>query len=191
MSPIKKSLSRYTSDWSARIEFLKKSLAAEQRITQPSRQFPPDRPIPEQNYRPVEDRAQVLSEQLKMFQEASAHEIRRISKRCQDLEKFVNDKEIDLQNLKSDSVEHRLVHEDLKKMIVEHSKNSPQSLDVIEKNIRDLAEAVKTIQSRIAFLESFSKPAPTPEVAAKKSAFSRWLAWWNEPVAKIPVFKGP
>lgn len=177
---LRKSLSRYTSDWSARIDYLKKTLVEKQRISEPVRQLPPHSSMPGQNYRPVEDRAQVLSEQFKIFQEASAHEIRQISKRCQELEEFVKAKEIDLQNLKSDSVEHRLVHEDLKKKIAEQSGGEPQTAEHIEKNIRELTDRINALQMLITSREN------SPD----KSYFSRWLAWWNEPVAKIPVSKG-
>ena len=227
MSAIKKSLSRYTSDWSARIEFLKKSLDTE---TQFRDRVSGERAVRENlerdleqetrqaqilliEMKKLEENAQILAEQVKRVQETSAHEVRQVSRRCQELEEFVKAKEIDLQNLKSESVEHRLIVQEIKEKIELQAKKWDQAREEIEKNVQDLTELISSLKVQIASEEKSVKEvlkkaegqeaggqetaappaetlqAPIVVLPEEEPIFKRWLEWWNEPVTKISIPK--
>ncbi len=193
----KKSLSKYTSDWSARIEFLKQSLSKEAQLHERA---------PEQNSRPeVPSRVSApasptqmdeLTDKVKHLQETAAHEVRNVSKRCQELEEFVKAKEIDLQNLKSESVENRLVHDEIRQKLELQTKKWQETGEEMEKNIQDLTNLVSALKQQIkdskvsqpsSGEETASIPTETSQVPIfvlpeDKSLLKRCLEWWNEPV---------
>ncbi len=231
MSFIKKPASRYTNDWSARIEFLKKTLTAETQMQNHDRGQEPPAPGPQQKeadapkvqmlsdgFKNLEHKNTALTEQMNHLQETSAHETRKLAKKCQELEEFVKVKEIDLQNLKSDSVEHRLIHDEIKKRIDEQSRKWKSEKEELEKKLQDLTDLIVALKSQIQetrlsqeavkiALPPDQAPAPIKtdpdpfvvptdtaqvsfmEISEEKTFLQRLIAWWNEPVTKISVPK--
>ncbi|OGR85528.1 MAG: hypothetical protein A2901_03275 [Elusimicrobia bacterium RIFCSPLOWO2_01_FULL_54_10] len=209
MSTTKKSLSRYTSDWSARIEFLKNSLATESAAREPrfrSEQHPQSMDVSSDQLKKIAEKLEMLSDHVKGLQETSTHEIRRISKKFLELEEFVKVKEIDLQNLKSDAVEFRLVHQELKDKIADGSKKGTEARERLEKNVGELADLIGELKKHlnpksarpaeptaessvvdIPFISEADEAAPITDLQDEKSAFHKWVNWWNEPVTKITV----
>lgn len=176
----KDSLSRYKSEWSARIEILKQTLAAGNKSSEAAGLITETKSLA--------DKTEALTELLRAFQESAAHEIRQLSRRVEELEAFVKAKEIDLQNLKSESVEHRLVLKEVKEN--PRDKGWVETCEDLHNQMQGLRELLLVLRQRAFETRSFPKETaevPVLFMTEEKPALKRWLEWWNEPVTKIKL----
>ena len=196
-----KPISKYSQGWTARIDLLKKSLdsealyqrraSSEDLARERAAQAPLAVPGSAEDIQKLSENYTALCEEYKKFREVSAHEIRMISKRCQEMESFVKAKEIDLQNLKSEMVALKLIETEHFEKLEAQGKKSGAALNEMEGKIQDLTGLITALKKQLASRsETVEVQAPVPSAPpAARRAPIQPPAFESEPFAapEIPT----